>query len=90
MAVGDAAVAFDPLSSLGINNALETGLRAAEAIHAALSGHEKALTPYASFLHDRLAESERLRLSFYAMEQRWRQEPFWRRRTSPREAESSR
>src|SRR5262249_2634984 len=43
LAVGDAACAFDPLSSQGIYFALESGLRAAEAIRTYLSGRETAL-----------------------------------------------
>jgi hypothetical protein len=38
VAVGDAATAFDPLSSQGILNALYTGLRAGQALDCVLSG----------------------------------------------------
>ena len=44
VAVGDAAAAFDPLSSHGVSWALESGLMAAEAIDRRLCGHPKALT----------------------------------------------
>jgi flavin-dependent dehydrogenase len=47
LAVGDAATAFDPLSSRGICHALESGLRAAQAIEHWRPGDHTALEPYA-------------------------------------------
>ncbi|WP_347906007.1 NAD(P)/FAD-dependent oxidoreductase [Pseudomonas purpurea] len=50
LAVGDAALAFDPLSSQGIFNALYTGLRGAQAVIGALAGSKQALTKYSQQL----------------------------------------
>jgi flavin-dependent dehydrogenase len=50
LAVGDAALTFDPLSSQGIFNALYTGLRGAQAAHAALAGDCTAVQRYAERL----------------------------------------
>ena len=48
LAVGDAAVSYDPLTSDGIVRALETAAHAAHAIHAALDDRPEALNDYAS------------------------------------------
>jgi 2-polyprenyl-6-methoxyphenol hydroxylase-like FAD-dependent oxidoreductase len=80
IAVGDAAAAFDPLSSHGIGSALAGGIWAARALAATLAGDdtafaaysERVITSYASYLWERHA--------YYADEQRWSDSPFWRRR----------
>jgi flavin-dependent dehydrogenase len=81
-AVGDAALAFDPLSSQGLFNALYTGLRGGEAAAAALDGNVMALAAY----RDRLAmvrDAYRNNLiRYHRMETRFRDHAFWRRRQS--------
>lgn len=52
LAVGDAALAFDPISSQGLFNALYTGLRGAQAINAALAGDPRPLAAYAPTLEN--------------------------------------
>ncbi|MGW4033151.1 tryptophan 7-halogenase [Streptomyces sp. NPDC004838] len=80
VAAGDAAVAFDPLSSQGILTALHTGARAGHAIDVTLAGGTGALPEYAAFVA-RVAEAyDHHRAEAYAREQRWPQAPFWRRR----------
>ncbi|MGW0552108.1 NAD(P)/FAD-dependent oxidoreductase [Streptomyces altiplanensis] len=80
IAAGDAAAAFDPLSSQGILTALTTGLAAAQALDAHLRGDPTALTrygqqvdaAYTAYLHNhRIA---------YRQETRWADHPFWARR----------
>ena len=46
LAVGDAALAFDPLSSQGLLTALFTGMEAGNALHAHLSGDADAVGRY--------------------------------------------
>lgn len=82
LATGDAALAFDPLSSQGILTALYTGMRAGEAVHARLAGDTAALTRYTSATDDVHAAYLRNRRDFYGLERRWAHEPFWRRRQS--------
>jgi flavin-dependent dehydrogenase len=79
-AVGDAAMAFDPLSSQGLFNALYTGFRGAQAVAARLAGETAALAAY----RDRLVlirdAYARNRVGYYAQERRFRDQPFWQRR----------
>lgn len=80
LAVGDAALAFDPLSSQGLFNALYTGLAGAEAAHRHLQGDRLALPGYRDELdriwHAYLAHCE----GWYGHERRWADAPFWCRR----------
>lgn len=80
LAVGDAALAFDPLSSKGIANALYTGLRAAGAIWASDQGNADAVGGYARHLREIHRVYRGQCRGFYAMEGRWLQRGFWRGR----------
>lgn len=82
LAVGDAALAFDPLSSKGIANALYTGLRAAAAIHRSEMGDPDAVAAYARHLREIHRVYREQRRMFYALERRWPQSDFWRARGS--------
>lgn len=80
LAVGDAAVSFDPLSSKGISNALYTGQAAARAILAAEEGDGDATARYTRHLSQIFhAYLGQLGL-YYAQERRWCDSPFWQRR----------
>lgn len=74
LAVGDAATAFDPLSSQGIITALESALDAATAIA------DDNLTHYAEIVTERYRKYIVERAQYYAAEQRWPNSEFWRRR----------
>jgi flavin-dependent dehydrogenase len=80
VAVGDAALAFDPLSSQGLYNALYSGMRAGEALCAALAGDPGAIGRYAMRLEEIYAAYRRNLLWFYNLEARWPSEAFWARR----------
>jgi flavin-dependent dehydrogenase len=82
LAVGDAALAFDPLSSQGIFHALYTGERAGRALAAALGGDESELAGYDRRLTEVRAAYLANRAAYYAAEPRWADRPFWRRRAS--------
>jgi len=79
-AVGDAAMAFDPLSSRGIGKAVEQGHRAAGAIDVHLSGDRDALRDYCDVLEDEYRNYRRTRVSYYNLERRWPGAEFWQRR----------
>ncbi|MDQ3258985.1 MAG: NAD(P)/FAD-dependent oxidoreductase [Acidobacteriota bacterium] len=80
LAVGDAAIAFDPLSSQGIYNALQSGLRAAPAIERGLRGEQTALEEYELWTRKKFDEYLQMRVMHYSREQRWPSSAFWRRR----------
>lgn len=80
VAVGDAAGAFDPLSSQGIHKALVDGLDAGRAVAEWLGGSPEALVGYRAGVEARFAEYLRNRAFLYGLEQRWADQPFWRAR----------
>lgn len=83
-ATGDAALAFDPLSSQGLLNCLFTGLAVAEAMSRSLDGARDALPGYVDTLAGiRDAYAAHVK-RWYGEEQRWQARPFWRRRHAVR------
>lgn len=79
-AVGDAAAAFDPLSSQGIFTALYGGLKASWALDAALEGDAEAPGRYAADLGRVLASYNVRRRAVYGAETRFAERLFWSRR----------
>jgi flavin-dependent dehydrogenase len=82
LAIGDAAISFDPLAGQGLFNALYLGLSAAKAADRILSGERDARIQYA-------AEVTRVRdvyvarhAAWYRLEHRWARQPFWSRRAA--------
>jgi flavin-dependent dehydrogenase len=86
LAVGDAALAFDPLSSQGMLTALYGGLVAGQAVDAALAGDATAIPAYRDRLTSIRQAYERNRLAAYRLEPRWPDRPFWARRLSSERA----
>ncbi|HEX8149855.1 MAG TPA: tryptophan 7-halogenase [Pyrinomonadaceae bacterium] len=80
LALGDAAAAFDPLSSYGISSALGGGLYAAAAVLDLFAGKAHALAPYEKLVGDAYARYLLSHHHAYSLERRWAGEPFWRRR----------
>lgn len=80
-AAGDAAAAFDPLSSHGLTTALWSGQRTAAAADSALQGDSAPLAAYARKLAQGLARFRQERQQVYAREGRFRDQPFWQRRS---------
>jgi flavin-dependent dehydrogenase len=80
LAVGDAALAVDPLSSQGIANALDHGKRAAASIAAYLAGDHSSLETFAQDLQREYAAYRATRTRYYRLETRWRESRFWKRR----------
>lgn len=80
IAVGDASLAFDPLSSQGIFHALYTGLRGAQTVLAAARGDTTALAAWNERLRAIHAAYRRHLAQCYAAEPRWADRPFWQRR----------
>jgi flavin-dependent dehydrogenase len=80
LAVGDAAAACDPISSQGIMNALEDGVRASTVVTRALHGVLDGNKSYMEYISARYTDYLENRNYFYGLERRWRLSPFWRRR----------
>jgi flavin-dependent dehydrogenase len=78
LAVGDAAISLDPLSSSGITSALMGGLHAATALDGALSGDTHALRRYGAAIDAVFDAHLKKRRQFYALERRW-DSAFWQR-----------
>jgi flavin-dependent dehydrogenase len=80
LAAGDAAASFDPLSAQGITSAINSGLDAAHAAAAWLSGDQKALIAYADRVRRSYAEYLTHRSVYYQIERRWLNGDFWKTR----------
>jgi flavin-dependent dehydrogenase len=76
LAIGDAAMSLDPLSSHGIAAALHGGMLAAEAI---LGGDARRYAAAMDAMWDGYASRRR---AFYAEERRWAGRGFWARRAA--------
>lgn len=80
LAVGDAAMTFDPLSSLGVYKALESGLRVAGIVGDHWRGDETAMPGYAESVERGFDNFLRVRATYYGREKRWPHSLFWSRR----------
>lgn len=81
LAVGDAAISFDPLSSQGISKALRGGIFAAYAIADRLLRNDgQGLLRYQTLLEVEFADYQAAYADYYGRERRWPDAPFWRRR----------
>lgn len=80
LAVGDAAVAFDPLSSWGITKGLCDGHAGAEALARERDGQHGAVAEHRQRQRQDFASYRSRQLDFYRAERRWPRSPFWRSR----------
>lgn len=82
-AIGDAALAFDPLSGQGISKSIETGTRSSSAIVRWFDDDPTALPEYESWVNQAYESYLSLRRQFYGSVVRWAGSPFWQRRAAP-------
>lgn len=80
LAVGESAVAFDPVSSYGIEAALGAGFYAGASICERLGGRPDALSDYAELIDHTFARYLIACHDRYDAERRWPTSTFWRRR----------
>ncbi|MGB6154572.1 MAG: FAD-dependent oxidoreductase [Castellaniella sp.] len=86
LAVGDAAQAYDPLSSQGIWKALDSGSEAGHQVHYQLQAAVPAGHAQIQIQHYLAGQAQRWnhyvlqRNFYYAQQQRWSDELFWQRR----------
>jgi len=81
IAIGDAASAFDPLSSAGVIKALYSGKLGAFAVLDLLRGVSTGFERYRRYVEREYAEYRTTRARFYGQEGRWPDSAFWSRRT---------
>jgi len=92
MAVGDAAQAYDPLSSQGIDKALRTASHAGHLIHYALTDEAThSLGADNHFIQQYSQQQQQIwnayisqRDYYYGIQTRWSDQPFWQRRMKKR------
>jgi flavin-dependent dehydrogenase len=89
LATGDAALAFDPLSSQGIYGALQSGLLGAQTIEAVLQGQNSAVRDWSLQNRQRFARHLQTRRAYYDLERRWPDSKFWRRRRASMESDDT-
>lgn len=77
LALGDAAIAFDPLSSHGITNAMYTAMLASETIAENLKG-KNLLNQYDETLNLIFNQYLQSKNQLYLSETRWKEAPFWK------------
>jgi flavin-dependent dehydrogenase len=80
IALGDAAAAFDPLSSHGVASAMGSGFYGGHAIVDLLAGRDEARPAYLDLLQDAYGTYLDLQREHYRWEARWPDAPFWSRR----------
>jgi 2-polyprenyl-6-methoxyphenol hydroxylase-like FAD-dependent oxidoreductase len=85
IAVGDAALAVDPISGSGVIRALRSARAGAETALAILEGQtSEAIKAYESGRDAECTEYLRERAMYYGIEHRWSESTFWQRRTFAR------
>lgn len=80
IAAGEAAVAFDPLSSMGIGYAIASGIQAARFAAGAVAGNGAHLDLYDADVASHFTTYLDRRRAYYDLERRWTDRPFWQRR----------
>lgn len=80
IAAGEAAVAFDPLSSMGIGYALASGIQAARFAAIAVAGGDPQMHLYGDDVARHFAAYLVRKRDYYRIEQRFKERPFWARR----------
>jgi len=80
LSVGDAAVAFDPLSSWGITKGMLDGFEGAYAMQRQCKGEQLATHHHRSKQYRDFLRYRENRTRIYSAEQRWTEAPFWRTR----------
>jgi 2-polyprenyl-6-methoxyphenol hydroxylase-like FAD-dependent oxidoreductase len=80
LAVGDAAMSYDPLAAHGLTLALAGGRDAALAITTYLDGDDDALARYAVRLEQAYSQYAAMRATYYRAETRWPGAAYWQRR----------
>ncbi|ARV14113.1 tryptophan 7-halogenase [Polaribacter sp. SA4-12] len=79
LAIGDAASAYDPITSRGIYKSLTDGQYAAECIVEKLNNNLDSLVNFDNYVSKNYSNYILERAHYYASEQRWKESLFWKR-----------
>jgi len=79
ISIGDAAMSFDPLSSLGIYKAIDSGVRACQSVLGALR-QNATCNAYAEWSNQTFNRYMFQRAKIYRQQSRWNASEFWKRR----------
>jgi flavin-dependent dehydrogenase len=82
IAIGDAALALDPLSGQGVFKSIETGTRSSSTIARYFDGDSSTLAEYESWVQETYQSYLSLRSQFYRSVLRWPKSRFWKRRAA--------
>ena len=80
IAAGDAAVSFDPLSSLGMGHAMIIGIQVARVVEQIFAADATLCEIYAADIKVIRAAHHNRQMAFYKAERRWTCSTFWQRR----------
>ncbi|MFT6778446.1 MAG: flavin-dependent dehydrogenase [Paraglaciecola sp.] len=81
IAIGDAAAAFDPISSMGLGFALSSACHGAKVLKIALAeGNNAVLETYNKDIQNHFTNYQISHKQVYAQERRWQNAQFWQRR----------
>ena len=86
-AIGDAALAFDPLSGQGVFKAIETAIRCGSVIARYFEGDLRAPAEYEAWVNESYRAYLSTREQFYSSVARWPNSRFWKRRVSASRSE---
>lgn len=81
LAIGDSAMAFDPLSGQGVYRAVKGGYTSAKLLGAHLTGDTSALVDYAANIEQVFNAYLSMKNDIYSTIGKWRESVFWQRRT---------
>ena len=77
LAIGDAAMSFDPMSGDGVCRALQSGIDGGQAVADILAGDESAAGRFTAQIEQDFRDYCATRAQFYALERRWPNARFW-------------
>lgn len=77
LAAGDAACAYDPVTSQGVIKAMSSGIWAGRSIAQYLGGNPDALSSYEEHIKNQFEHYLEVRDYFYGIEKRWPNSSFW-------------
>lgn len=80
MAIGDAAMSFDPISAQGIYKGLSHGLMAGTKVNSWLENGDETTSRFSELIQAQYKVYQKNRSHMYGLEQRWKDSDFWRKR----------